>query len=82
MRIPKKKKKPNGYWSNMESNRKQFLYDFAEKHRFDPHIPDNWRGVTALQIEAHNVSSVLPSDNDFLSHHIRVADCSLYTKGR
>mgnify|MGYP001145381314 FL=1 len=57
----KTKIRPKGYWSRVE-NRQRFLNEFAKELGFDPTRLENWKRITARQIQVKHVtiSSLIP----------------------
>lgn len=46
-----------GYWEEI-LNRKDFFNNFAQRHAFDPLIPENWYSVSTEAILGMEVSSL------------------------
>src|SRR5256885_2259392 len=53
----KAKIKPKGYWLN-PVNVRQFFCEYAEEAGFDPLQSDNWKNVTAADVNAKKVHSI------------------------
>lgn len=59
LRRPVARPKPKGYW-HIQSNRRQFLTDFAQEMGFDPSDAARWTEVTYGEIATRPFVSILP----------------------